>query len=412
MQKYDIRQYSIYIILISINLIISFYSSVILKNVIILSVYRKISLFIPFLFIISAFLAYRTAETRIVLLNLVILIISSAGPLVNVLLPLLGRELPEIFKTSPKGFYNISLLFPFAYVLIFSFPDRIGRYSLLIPKIVLAAGAFLFSGFYPGATAVHTDILANLPILSLEAAAVLFSLFPAVLPLITGSRRTYTLAPAVSASMLMISIPAILNFSSFLYNLCFLTAGIIQLHSLYRIYWDNSYIDELTGLLNRRALDERLHKLTRAYTLSMSDIDHFKNFNDTYGHDSGDNVLRLVAKILYNHFGRSAYRYGGEEFCVIFRKTELKQAASLMDNARKSIAEHSFYIRQDSKNRKKSGRNKTGRSAKKVEINISAGVAQPGSSAVSAFDVLKNADTALYAAKKNGRNRVEMSRKR
>ncbi len=412
MQKYDIRQYSIYVILISITLIISFFSSAILENEVVLSVYQKISLFIPVLFIISAFLAYRTAETRIVLLCLTMLLISSAGPLVNVLLPLTGKVLPESFKTSPNGFYSISLLFPLAYALVFSVPDRIGRYSLLIPRIALTAGVFLLSGFYPGAASVHTDILVNLPLHSLEAAALLFSLFPAALPLITGSRRTCTFAPAVSASMIMISIPALLDFNAFLYDLSFLTAGIIQLHSLYRIYWDNSYIDELTGLLNRRALDERMHKLNRAYTLSMADIDHFKSFNDTYGHDSGDNVLRLVAKILYSHFGRSAYRYGGEEFCVIFRRIELKQAATLMDEARKSLADHCFYIRQDSKNRKKSGRNKTGIPAKKVEINISAGVAEPGKSAISSFDVLKNADTALYTAKKNGRNRVEMSRKR
>ena len=62
------------------------------------------------------------------------------------------------------------------------------------------------------------------------------------------------------------------------------------------MYWEKVYIDELTGIPNRRAFDEYLKKLGRKYTIAMMDIDHFKKFNDTYGHSEGDNVLRFVAK--------------------------------------------------------------------------------------------------------------------
>ncbi|MDC7228036.1 MAG: GGDEF domain-containing protein [Spirochaetales bacterium] len=185
-----------------------------------------------------------------------------------------------------------------------------------------------------------------------------------------------------------------------------------MLHSLYRVYWENAYIDELTGLYNRRALDERLARLSKGYSIAMVDIDHFKNFNDTYGHEEGDNVLRLVAKILKDHFGASAFRYGGEEFCIIFRRKNAKDAAALMNEARLDVASHGFSIRRSQKGRKKSGRKKSVKGIKKVKLSFSSGIASPGISRPDPVEVLKNADNALYTAKNNGRNRVEITRNR
>ncbi len=70
----------------------------------------------------------------------------------------------------------------------------------------------------------------------------------------------------------------------------------ILLHAIFTIYWQRVYIDELTDVSNRRALDEKLATLNGEFAIAMMDIDHFKDFNDTYGHDEGDNVLRLVGR--------------------------------------------------------------------------------------------------------------------
>ena len=81
-----------------------------------------------------------------------------------------------------------------------------------------------------------------------------------------------------------------------------------------------AYTDELTGILGRRALMEHFLGLGKKYTVAMVDIDHFKNFNDTYGHDVGDEVLRRVARVLDGVKDGRAFRYGGEEFTLVFAK--------------------------------------------------------------------------------------------
>ncbi|HEY5038614.1 MAG TPA: GGDEF domain-containing protein, partial [bacterium] len=91
----------------------------------------------------------------------------------------------------------------------------------------------------------------------------------------------------------------------------FSTITVILLHAVLHTYWKKVYQDVLTGVPNRQALDERLHTLSGKYALSMVDIDHFKKFNDTYGHAEGDNVLRMVAMHLQDSLGPRVYRYGG-----------------------------------------------------------------------------------------------------
>ena len=86
-----------------------------------------------------------------------------------------------------------------------------------------------------------------------------------------------------------------------------------------------AYRDELTGLPGRRALNERLKMLGGNFTIAMLDVDHFKRFNDTYGHDVGDEVLKLVAsRIRRVGGGGTAYRYGGEEFCIVFPRKDCR----------------------------------------------------------------------------------------
>lgn len=173
-----------------------------------------------------------------------------------------------------------------------------------------------------------------------------------------------------------------------------------------------AFRDDLTGLPGRRALNERLQRLGNHYSIGMADIDHFKNFNDTYGHDVGDQVLRMVAKQL-NKVGGSgkAYRYGGEEFAIIFPSTHATQAKHHLEKLRLAIEHYPIKIR-DTNNRPKNNRvGKTQRKnndAKKVSLTISMGVAERNSNLTTPEEVIKAADQALYQAKGAGRNQIAL----
>jgi diguanylate cyclase (GGDEF)-like protein len=182
---------------------------------------------------------------------------------------------------------------------------------------------------------------------------------------------------------------------------------IILLHSILRIYWQRVYVDELTDISNRRALDESLATIDGVYSIAMIDIDHFKKFNDTYGHEEGDNVLRFVASVIGKIQGGKAYRYGGEEFCAVFKKTSTKDASDAAENVRKKLAERKFFIRTKKvKKATSKDRKKTKKSQKTAKVTISVGIAGPDRNNPTPDKVLKLADNALYKAKKTGRNRV------
>ena len=166
-----------------------------------------------------------------------------------------------------------------------------------------------------------------------------------------------------------------------------------------------AYRDDLTGLPTRRALNQLALSLGRKYTVAMLDIDHFKKFNDTYGHDIGDEVLKLVAtRMAEMRSSGKIYRYGGEEFTIVFPRKTAEQAIPELDTLRQSIANYDMVIRSNQRTDKNS-RNTKKNNNKTVNVAVSIGVAQrePKQS----FDqALKNADLALYRAKKKGRNNV------
>lgn len=168
------------------------------------------------------------------------------------------------------------------------------------------------------------------------------------------------------------------------------------------LLWGNyrmAFRDPLTGIANRRALDETLHRLSGEYRLAMIDIDHFKRFNDTYGHDAGDVVLRQVAQQLARHADGHVFRYGGEEFCVVYPGSDPARAEQGLEAARRSIEGETIEV--PAKQRRGKSGNKDA-----VSVTISAGFADRTAQRKQAQDVLKAADQALYRAKKKGRNRV------
>lgn len=179
--------------------------------------------------------------------------------------------------------------------------------------------------------------------------------------------------------------------------------------ALFLLYWQRVYLDELTGIPNRRALDEKLAHLQGTWSLAMVDIDHFKRFNDSYGHDQGDDVLRLVARHLADGTAGKAFRYGGEEFCVLAPGEASPALAQVMDAVREDLARRRFHIRLPKGIRKKTGPHDRGSLAAptaQVQVTISVGVARPDKKHPESAQVLKLADEGLYEAKDNGRNNV------
>jgi diguanylate cyclase len=161
-----------------------------------------------------------------------------------------------------------------------------------------------------------------------------------------------------------------------------------------------SLTDPLTTLSNRKFFDQALaeaiaeaKETNEPLSLLISDIDHFKKFNDQYGHITGDQVLRLVAiSLKQNVKGRDvAARYGGEEFVVALPNTSLQSAITVADHIRRAVMTKELV--------KKSSGERLGR----VTISIGAAVWRPDDTAQS---LVERADNCLYAAKHNGRNRV------
>jgi len=170
-----------------------------------------------------------------------------------------------------------------------------------------------------------------------------------------------------------------------------------------------AYRDDLTGLPSRRALNQLALSLGRKYTVAMLDIDHFKKFNDTYGHDIGDQVLKLVAAKIGNvKGGGKAFRYGGEEFTIVFPSKTIEQALPELEAVRQAIENYKIVIRHPQrKTKQERSPKKGGKSAdfKTVNVTISIGAAIRVDK--QGFEqALKCSDQALYKAKKTGRNKV------
>ncbi|MGA7560703.1 MAG: GGDEF domain-containing protein [Terriglobales bacterium] len=246
------------------------------------------------------------------------------------------------------------------------------------------------------------------------------------------------------------------------------TAALILAASLIETSYVLAYHDELTGIRGRRAFNESLLALDQQYAIGIVDIDHFKKFNDTYGHDVGDQVLCMVAKRLSQVGGDGqAFRCGGEEFAIVFRNTSAKEAFDHLDALRRTIEKSTFHVRgsdrRAARNAETSGdlRNETRnepqkelrasesdrrKSAKKktaaaglrrdgrprepalseaegssgaqprasqqpdhLSVTVSIGVAEPSTRYRQPEQVIQAADQALYRAKHKGRNRVELA---
>ncbi len=165
-----------------------------------------------------------------------------------------------------------------------------------------------------------------------------------------------------------------------------------------------AYTDSLTGLANRKAFETEIIRIAQesdetqgVFSLLLMDIDHFKSFNDNFGHQVGDQVLKLVSKTLIEGVkGRDlASRYGGEEFAILLPETAMKEAIMVAEQLRKAVETKEVINRN------------TGESMGR--ITISGGVAEYVNGE-DIEDLIGRADYALYTAKHNGRNQVASSK--
>jgi len=158
--------------------------------------------------------------------------------------------------------------------------------------------------------------------------------------------------------------------------------------------------DALTGLFNRRYMETHLATLVeqaasrgKPLAVLILDIDYFKSVNDSHGHDAGDDVLREFSTRIRKSIRNIdlACRYGGEEFVIVMPETDMAVATMVAERIRRRIAAEPFAIQQG---------------ARKLEVTISIGLSAIGTPGDNAAAILKRADTALYRAKRDGRNRV------
>jgi diguanylate cyclase (GGDEF)-like protein len=247
--------------------------------------------------------------------------------------------------------------------------------------------------------------------LALPQSALLLFLVAGLLVMIRALKRRYPIDVALLGALVALGITCSRLGTEFAPQLfvtaaaLLLTVGVLQdSHSM-------AFSDDLTGLPSRRALNEQVMGLGRNYVVAMLDVDHFKRFNDTHGHDVGDQVLRMVgAKIAAVKGGGKPYRYGGEEFTVIFPRKGLKEVTPHLEELRQAIGSYQLWIRGADRPKEaelgKAKRSGNAGGGKSVSVTISIGVAASDEEMRSPSEVIKAADKALYRAKQRGRNQI------
>lgn len=289
---------------------------------------------------------------------------------------------------TPIGLVRVAVI-ALSYLLLYLFWSY-GQLALYLPQLPMSMLEMVLHEYYLS-----------------EAAAWAFGL--CLIPVIASFllRKTYT-----DAALLACLISALVMLSGFnhpLISALFVSASLIALAiSVVQNSYQMAFIDELTGIPARRALQDKLSTLGKKYTLAMCDIDHFKQFNDTYGHDVGDQVLKMVAaKLAKVTGGGKAYRYGGEEFTLVFPGKSEQEAQPFIEQLRETIANYPMHIRNQDRpedNEKGQQMRHGDNGSEVVSVTISIGFCEKTAEILDPQAVIKKADEALYVSKKNGRN--------
>ncbi|HLJ26071.1 MAG TPA: GGDEF domain-containing protein [Candidatus Angelobacter sp.] len=271
---------------------------------------------------------------------------------------------------------------------------------LMLPRF--AAVAALLSHLF---VARHFSDWSRVP----QPALVVFALAAGVIS-VSLARRYQAAESSLFWGLISIFIALRAGATSYQGALYFGVAGLLFTIAVLETSHSMAFRDELTRLPSRRAFNEALLKLENSYTIAMLDVDHFKRFNDTYGHAAGDQALRLVAsRLAHVTGGGKAYRYGGEEFAVVFPGIPAEEAFTYLDRMRRLIEQSRFVVRapdrRGPKGKKKSRHDKT-----ETNVTVSVGIAASHGNQVAVDQILRSADQALYKAKAKGRNCTVVAR--
>jgi len=367
-------------------------------------------------------LAFRFRSTRI-LLGLLVLGLAERALLAS-------APGADAMMTHSAVYPALAVLVPINLVLLLLLPDRGFALSTLIPGLglVLLESVAVTVLARPenavAAGALRYDFLNPLWFTWTRVPQVALVLM--LLALVIFAARFLVRRQPVDSGLFWCAVAFFLGLQSRNPAAFLTTAGLVlvvaQIETSYRM----AYQDELTGLPGRRAFREALECMGDYYTLAMVDVDHFKKFNDVYGHETGDHVLRMVASRLARvSGGGQAFRCGGEEFAVVFPGKRCADAASHLEHLRQSVEGQTFVVRSverrtqtrgGSDRRKIKARPRPAPAAprttlgetREVRVTVSIGAAEPRSQFSKVDQVLLAADKALYRAKDGGRNRVEV----
>ena len=312
---------------------------------------------------------------------------------IGVLLPLNLAALP---LTAERGFLT---------------PPGLARLALILGQLALvaildreasgAAAALLHTRLLPPWLVAWTT-LADPALLAFIVAGALIAAGQLLAPTPTGRSFIWALLPTLLG--LSAVRPANAGFSTFYLATAALVLIVVVVEASYHM----AYQDSLTGLPARRALNEALLRLGGHYTVAMLDVDHFKRINDRHGHDVGDQVLKMIAaKLAHVGGGGKAYRYGGEEFAVLFPGRGAEECLADLETLRRTVEDTRFMLRSRFRSKKKKEKVLAEKGpGERVPVTISIGVAEQSERYAKWDLVVKAADRALYRAKEGGRNQV------
>ena len=312
---------------------------------------------------------------------------------------------------SGAGLATLAILLPVTLAVLSLLPERpVNRPLILVLLGVVVAQAWLVAAIGGVRPSVGNEsLIGNIGGLftSPDLARLVFLIAGAFIALAFAARRN-----TFEGSLLWVTAAAALALLAWrgphAATLAFTAAQLVLLIGFVEDSYRLAYHDELTGLPGRRALEEALRTLDGDYAIAMVDVDHFKRFNDRHGHAAGDQALRMVAAELQKVGGGGrAYRYGGEEFAILFPGSTPTEANEPLEQVREMIADRRFALRAPNRPRKKPDPpRKKGRPPRLISVSVSIGLAGPSARIDDSNAVLRAADRALYRAKNKGRNRV------
>ncbi|MGO2159733.1 MAG: GGDEF domain-containing protein [Vibrio toranzoniae] len=312
----------------------------------------------------------------------------------------------------------LAALLPVTCLLVYAFPDNgVNSKSMLLYGLVLVLfmvwTQLIVSHFHAGGFESWSEgiLFVVRDFSKLPLVLVLYSLCLLGLTSILVLVYNRAIDVVVYSAILLASCTFIFFDVQYISSIMFSLSGTLIIIYVMSASHDMAFNDQLTNIPGRHALEVDMKHLGRKYSMAMVDIDHFKKFNDTYGHDIGDDVLKLVARVLKETTGGAkAYRYGGEEFTIIFKGKYTEQVKEHLQALISEVQNYDITIRNahERPDDHEVGMKKRGKNSKPadvVNVTVSIGLAD-STTTRQPEEVLKLADNALYKAKETGRNKL------